>query len=720
MEIINEIINTNKLNYLINNIDIIDFKDEEEKKKLNNNLKKISASVSLSKDYYESGFYEVVYKKSDCGRYYASYGLQMMNSKLRSFLSSDDYYDIDIVNSGVSILLCILKEKKIDLKQFPVLYNDIWLNRDTTINNIIEKYYEEDELYHDEPIDKHHIKTAIIKILNGGSCDIDSSILKKFKKEMKTIYDKLDFKNGSEFSYMIYKEENLILQSIYDRIKTKYPNNGYVLIFDGIMVSKHDIESNDNIDIEDLIEDINNYAKRNGLSYINFINKKFNTNDTLLKLPSLVREKSYYKLRDNFNKNEMVKISDLGVFQSLNNIDLCIKNVSSLYAKYSELSYYYIDKKGQVKNGDFIQCWNKDNVKGLYTNYKFKPGDNTNDGLYNLFNGFIIEKINNNDKLDFKNSLIYKHIKYMCNNDDVIYDYLINWLSFMFKYPGERQNVSIVIKSREGMGKDLIFYDWLKNIMGDRYILQTESNKAFCKFNGIMKNKILTIISETNIMDTKDKVELIKQYITNATINIENKGYDTIVMDNYSRFMFFTNNDIPLKIDSNDRRFMIINNDDIENKANNRDYFKPLIDEIQSKKYDKAFYDYLMSYDSKNFDFTNRPKGEYTNTIHYNSLSTIDKFLLHYYAKNREIITDKYAPPTSELYNNYIDYITFELNLKPEQGINRENFKLQLNNKGFIKYKSGVDRYKLYKNIFNDYITKNKYEDIINNINEQY
>ena len=78
--------------------------------------------------------------------------------------------------------------------------------------------------------------------------------------------------------------------------------------------------------------------------------------------------------------------------------------------------------------------------------------------------------------------------------------------------------------------------------------------------------------------------------------------------------VFLTNNENPVKVPHDDRRFCGIECNN--NIANNFEYFKKLNDEINDKSYDRAFFNYLMSMDIYNFDFTNnRPITSFYNNM---------------------------------------------------------------------------------------------------------
>ena len=72
---------------------------------------------------------------------------------------------------------------------------------------------------------------------------------------------------------------------------------------------------------------------------------------------------------------------------------------------------------------------------------------------------------------------------------------------------------------------------------------------------------------------------------------MERKGQTPYATVNTIGYMILTNNENPIKILHDDRRFTGI---ECCNKlANNKNYFTALYDEINSKVYDRAFYNFF-------------------------------------------------------------------------------------------------------------------------------
>ena len=237
----------------------------------------------------------------------------------------------------------------------------------------------------------------------------------------------------------------------------------------------------------------------------------------------------------------------------------------------------------------------------------------------------------------------------------------------------------------QGCRKDT-FFDWFgNNILGSKYYINTDKSELiFGRFNSCIENKILIVMNETNGKDTFSINENIKCAITAKENNIEHKGKAPYKNTNNIAYGFLTNNENPVKVPHDDRRFCGIECNN--NIANNFEYFKKLNDEINDKSYDRAFFNYLMSIDINNYDFTNnRPITSFYNNMKELNTPIMVKFL--------ENMIDKYNSSSninftaSSLYNSFNNFIKdnnfkiectstkFGLDIKNYEGIEKKRTK---------------------------------------------
>ena len=364
---------------------------------------------------------------------------------------------------------------------------------------------------------------------------------------------------------------------------------------------------------------------------------------------------NYNKIKVEFEKNNF-KILNPIMFATTNNNELVIRTKKDFKDVYENLQYLkWNEFYNKMMNSSFIDDWLKDETMRTYDKMDFLPMQQAPSNIYNTFHGYAGE-VKNIQKDNIEESLIIKHIKNLCNNDEAVYKYVVHFLARKLQKPNILTNTALIFKSNEGAGKDL-FFNWFGNkILGSEYYYNTEKPELlFGKFTSSLENKILIIVNETSGKDTFSINENIKCAITAETNIIEHKGLKPYKNTNHIGFIFLTNNENPIKVPIDDRRFCGIECNNLI--CNNVDYFTALRSELNNGEYDKAFYNYLMSIDCDNYDFTNnRPKTNFYNDIQELNKPALINFIEHFLIENYNKTNIEIS--SSQFYTKFNDYIT--------------------------------------------------------------
>lgn len=387
----------------------------------------------------------------------------------------------------------------------------------------------------------------------------------------------------------------------------------------------------------------------------------------------------YEETKNKFELNNFKLLDPVGFATIREDKTLILRNKKDFTTVYENLLI-----TNDKKEISFVSEWLRDAYNRTYDKIDFLPMQQAPPSIYNTFKGYEAEKTEL-IKPDIENSLMLKHIKHLCNNDEVVFNYFIKFLANLIKAPYNISKTAIILKSIQGCGKDTLF-DWFgNNILGSDYYINTDKAELiFGRFNSCIENKILIVMNETNGKATFCINENIKCAITAKENNIEHKGKAPYKNTNNIAYVFLTNNDNPLKVPHDDRRFCGIECDN--SIANNFEYFTKLNEEINNKSYDRAFFNYLMNVDVNNYDFTNnRPI-----TSFYNNMKELNTPIL---AKFFENMIDKYNSSTtvnftaSSLYDNFNNFIKdnnfkieytstkFGIDIKNYEGIEKKRTK---------------------------------------------
>jgi hypothetical protein len=122
--------------------------------------------------------------------------------------------------------------------------------------------------------------------------------------------------------------------------------------------------------------------------------------------------------------------------------------------------------------------------------------------------------------------------------------------------PAQMPRVALLLHSPEGTGKGM-FMDWFKALFGVHYFEVTSLENAIGHFNAHLGRSMLVFANEAVWGGDKRQQGRMKALITDATSDVTSKGKDTMMIDNFKRWVFASNADSPVPIDRSDRRFVV-------------------------------------------------------------------------------------------------------------------------------------------------------------------
>ena len=123
--------------------------------------------------------------------------------------------------------------------------------------------------------------------------------------------------------------------------------------------------------------------------------------------------------------------------------------------------------------------------------------ENIDPSIFNLFTSFKAKK-SDSEIYESKIDKILWHIRYIwCKNNDDLYNYIINWLAHLMQYPYKKIGVAMLLKSKQGSGKNIIWEFIADFIIGKKYSLVIgDIDRLLGRFNAIVQNKVITICDE--------------------------------------------------------------------------------------------------------------------------------------------------------------------------------------------------------------------------------
>jgi hypothetical protein len=374
-------------------------------------------------------------------------------------------------------------------------------------------------------------------------------------------------------------------------------------------------------------------------------------------------EKDYIIVGPNFYK----RLNDRKGFMILKEAEI------KLELKPYKIEIFDEEKNKKVKI-DFYKKWIED--KDHYKFVDFIPNiDCCPKNTFNLFDGFEAEKhfdlIKNFtfDDIEKKVRIFIDHIKILTNNNE---EYFIKWLAHIVQKPYIKEGTTPLfrdkgqfINSGGGTGKNLFFDNFGEKVLGEKYYITIgTNNELYNSFNEHLENKLLVCIEEAQGKSNFENFDRLKSIITQTKTTVNRKFVSKYTINDYSRYIFCSNNDNPIPIDNNDRRFFCY--DVNTKKRNNEQYFKKLSDAFNDKISIACFLKHLLNFktyeDPVQFQIYRPITRTYIELKRLNA-PIITKWLISYIKTTNK--KDEYRP-LAEYFIDFNNWVEFTKNKKSD------------------------------------------------------
>lgn len=163
---------------------------------------------------------------------------------------------------------------------------------------------------------------------------------------------------------------------------------------------------------------------------------------------------------------------------------------------------------------------------------------------------------------------------------------VLAYLAHNVRFPGHKIPWAPVIQSAEGAGKGVL-KAIVTHCMGASYTYfpnARELAESGAKFNAWMRNKLFILADEIKVDDRRDMIEVLKPMISEERIEMQGKGENQGIEDNFANWLFFTNWRNAIPTTKNARRFSV--------------FFSPLqsADDLKRAGMDDAYFSRLYGW----------------------------------------------------------------------------------------------------------------------------
>lgn len=196
--------------------------------------------------------------------------------------------------------------------------------------------------------------------------------------------------------------------------------------------------------------------------------------------------------------------------------------------------------------------------------------------------------------------LFLNHLRIVwANHDPELFEYFVSWFAQLVQRPHSKVGTAIVLVSSPGAGKNIISDIFQKFVLGfQNGVTVNGIDQVVGQFNSRIGGKLLVTVDEVSSLSGSEyhkAFDKLKNYITDENIMIEGKGLDAISMENNLRFLFTSNNELPIKVERNCRRYAVSQCSD--EKIGDREYFDNMVKVLHTQTAGDHIFSYLLQRD---------------------------------------------------------------------------------------------------------------------------
>lgn len=229
-------------------------------------------------------------------------------------------------------------------------------------------------------------------------------------------------------------------------------------------------------------------------------------------------------------------------------------NFSNLHIN---IPVYVEEAKKSAQKVYAFNLWMESIKRKEYSSTIFNPELYREDGNFlNLYKGM---KHENSGECATEDHAFFDHIfKIWCDEDEELYNYILNWFAFIVQNPGKKTKVALVLKSNPRAGKGIII-NLIREMIGMQYCFQpTNVSEILGNFNKGLDNKLFLFLDEMVWGGDKEKSGILKKYITEDELTINAKNKSVKVVKNMFNVVIASNEAWVVPNDVTEQRYQVI------------------------------------------------------------------------------------------------------------------------------------------------------------------
>jgi hypothetical protein len=254
---------------------------------------------------------------------------------------------------------------------------------------------------------------------------------------------------------------------------------------------------------------------------------------------------------------------------------------------------------------------------------------------FNLFSGFV-QRFDKDFKYDINIAKLWtEHLRVVvANGDETVYQYLLMYFKHILVNPMEKTGTVIVIKGKQGSGKNSPFDIFYRFVLGPSLSLTTPNMELITgRFNSISQSLIGCVLDEAVDNADRSVMNKFKNLITADERQIELKGKEPYNVGDFANYVVISNNDFASLIEESDRRALCLETSN--DMIGNRKYFNNFFKVLGNMDAGKHIFHYLLNEVELPEDWhpQDTPNTAYKKELKQAQASATIKFLINTYEK---------------------------------------------------------------------------------------
>ena len=156
-------------------------------------------------------------------------------------------------------------------------------------------------------------------------------------------------------------------------------------------------------------------------------------------------------------------------------------------------------------------------------------------------------------------TVFLQHVAYLLDDDQAAIEHVLNFLAHLIQRPQERVGHALLITSEaKGIGKSTLGII-VHRLVGEQNSRVAQTKDLKSNFDGWLVGKLVVQVDEIYEAGNWGLANKLKPLITEPTVSANIKYGPQIEVENFARFLMFSNNSSPLDIEDGDRRYFVFN-----------------------------------------------------------------------------------------------------------------------------------------------------------------